>query len=482
MKNSKLIQLLKTFSEEELTDFEKFLNSPLSNSRNYIVKYFQELKKHYPEFREDKIDSKVIFSKIYKDKKYNDSTVRSIVSNLIKDAEHYLGYKNFKLNDTFQDYYLLSELRIRKLNDYYDLKAKAVLKNLKKNKQFDFNKTIYEYLFSLEISDQYIETYKYENSVEFVNILNDSIVTFFSANSILSSSQNKVLKTFFPFEPKNILDTNFFPNLDYKGFISSIENDNTNRAKFLKLNYNLYNLIKDKNPHESYTKIKELWLDSSDFLTASSKYSVFICLGDFCLIQNRNEGSIYVKEFFELSKVMLREKLFLTQSKILHLNNFRQIILHCYKLNEIDWAENFIKTYSKYLAEDEREMLVELSMSGISILRKDFQRALSHLSNIKKIIPGLKLELRMNYIVVYYELNYTDQLYSAFDSYRHYLKIAPFLPNYIKNAKNFLKYITAISSYRIKNNIDLDILRKELTGDPNVHLKWWLLDKIEELQ
>lgn len=481
MKNSKLTQLLKTFSEEEIIEFEKYLKSPLSNSRNYILKFFIELKKHYPEFKEDKIDRKVIFSKIYKGKKFNDSTVRSIVSNLIADAEHFLSYINFRKNKTFQDFYLLSELRIRELHSYYDIKAKPILNNIKNQKEYDFNDLIYQYLLTFEITDQYMHREGYESSVELVDLLNNNLLTFFIANANYTTHYSEILKTFFPFETNSYLEHNFYPNFNFEGFINSLADNDSNRAKYLMLNYNLYNLITDKNSHESFAVLKKLWINSSDFLSPASRESIYDFLGNFCLIQNRNKGSIYEREFFELSKIMLKDKLFLSGSNNLHLNTFRQITLHCFSLNEIQWVEDFVKGYAKYLADDEREMLVELAMSEITFKKKDYKSCLEHLSNIKVLKNFMKIELKENYIKVFYELNYTEQLYSAFDSFRHYLKNAPFLPNYIRDAKNFLKYITAISNYKNKNNSDLHILKKQLIDDPHVHIKSWLLEKIDEL-
>ncbi|MCB0728702.1 MAG: hypothetical protein KDD00_14665 [Ignavibacteriae bacterium] len=481
MKNSRLIQLLKTFPEEEINEFEKFLQSPLSGSRNYVIQFFRELKKQYPEFPEDKIDREKIFLKIYKNKDYKDSTVRSIVSNLIADAEHYLSYRNFRSNKPLQDYSLLTELRSRELHNYFDLKSKPILKHIKENKQFDFHDNLYDYLISLKIAEHYFIKERFKDVVEIVNIMNDNLLLFFTANTSTVLHFSDILKTFFPYKTDNYLEKNFLPNLNYDGFISSIGNDKSPEARYLKLNFNIYNILTDHSSHESFDRLKEIWIGSRDFLTDSARKAVFDLLGNFCLIHNRKKGTRYVKEFFELSKILLRDKLFLTNTKVMHINTFRQITLHCYMLNEIDWCEKFVKNYSKYLAEDVRQMLVDFTMADISFRKKDFQNALFYLSNVKELKIYLKLELKEMYIKVYYELGYTEQLYYAFDSFRHYLKNAPFLPNYILSAKNFLRYSTSLVNHKMKNDSDIEILRKEISGDLTVHNKNWLLEKADEL-
>lgn len=481
MKNSKLIQLLKTFSGEEINDFEKFLKSPLSNSRNYVIKFFQELKKHYPEFKENNIDKKEIFLKIYKDKEYNDSTVRSIVSSLITDAEHYLSYANFRSNKAIADYHLLSELSSRGLHNYLDVKAKPVMKRLKENKQFDFHDIIYDYLNSLKVVEHYFIKERFEDAIELVNLMNNNLLALFTANTSTVIQYNYIIRSFFPYATANYLENIFFPNLNYEGIISSLGNDNSYKAEFIKLNFYIYALLVKNNSHESYEKVKEIWLNSRDFLTVPSRKAVFDVLGNFCLLQSREKNTKYIREFFELSKVMLRDNLFLIRSNVMHINTFRQITLHSFALNEIEWCEEFVREYSKYLAEEEKEMLVDLAMAEISLRKKNFQNALTHLSNIKDLKSYLKLELREIYIRVYYELGHTEELYYCFDSFRHYLNNAPFLPDYILSAKNFLRYVSAILNHKIKNNSDINNLRREISEEPYVHFKKWLLEKADEL-
>ena len=55
MKNSKLINILKTFSPEEIKLFEKFLASPFHSSGKNCIPLFRSMKKYYPEFDTDKI-------------------------------------------------------------------------------------------------------------------------------------------------------------------------------------------------------------------------------------------------------------------------------------------------------------------------------------------------------------------------------------------------------------------------------------------
>ena len=50
MINHDLIKLLKTFSGEEVKDFRNFLKSPFFNKSSKLLKLYNEIIKHHPDF------------------------------------------------------------------------------------------------------------------------------------------------------------------------------------------------------------------------------------------------------------------------------------------------------------------------------------------------------------------------------------------------------------------------------------------------
>ena len=96
MKDLKLTSLLKTFSKQEIKDFEKYLQSPfLNTSGEYILKFFETVKKYYPGFDSDNFTKQNIFKEIYPKEKYNDARMRKLTSETMKLIQDYLGVKAF---------------------------------------------------------------------------------------------------------------------------------------------------------------------------------------------------------------------------------------------------------------------------------------------------------------------------------------------------------------------------------------------------
>ena len=93
MIGTKFINLIKTFSPEEIKSFEKFIMSPYFNSvKNYVI-LFEEIKKFYPEFNDSKFTNDYIYKKLFKGKPFNKQVMWNITSGLEKLAVEFLIHK-----------------------------------------------------------------------------------------------------------------------------------------------------------------------------------------------------------------------------------------------------------------------------------------------------------------------------------------------------------------------------------------------------
>jgi len=88
-----VVQILRSFSKQEMKEFDKVVCSPFFGGSAYIYKFWRELKKYYPEFKEEKIERKKLFAALYPTKKYDDAVIRKIASLLHNMAERYIGIK-----------------------------------------------------------------------------------------------------------------------------------------------------------------------------------------------------------------------------------------------------------------------------------------------------------------------------------------------------------------------------------------------------
>lgn len=71
MQKSKLITLLKTFSKEEMKNFDKFISSPYFSRGRNLKPLYNVLKKYHPSFDSPHFTEEKIFNKLYPKKKFD---------------------------------------------------------------------------------------------------------------------------------------------------------------------------------------------------------------------------------------------------------------------------------------------------------------------------------------------------------------------------------------------------------------------------
>ena len=62
MLKSSLLEILRTFSKQELIKFEDFVRSPYFNKKENVVKLFLEIKKYAPEFESENLDKEKVYN------------------------------------------------------------------------------------------------------------------------------------------------------------------------------------------------------------------------------------------------------------------------------------------------------------------------------------------------------------------------------------------------------------------------------------
>lgn len=79
MKNTKLIQILKIFSKEEIKEFEKFIASPYFSRGRDLKPFYKILKSYHPDFKSSNFNYERVFEKLYPKEKYNKSGADNIL-------------------------------------------------------------------------------------------------------------------------------------------------------------------------------------------------------------------------------------------------------------------------------------------------------------------------------------------------------------------------------------------------------------------
>ena len=127
-----IVKILRTFSPDEMNEFEKMLDSPFFNNHSTLLRLYKELKKYYPLFTDKNLTKEHLFSAANSGISYDDQLFRKYLSRITKLAEEYLNILQMREEEFKKDYNVLLQLSSRNISEIYTRKIKEVEKRFDK--------------------------------------------------------------------------------------------------------------------------------------------------------------------------------------------------------------------------------------------------------------------------------------------------------------------------------------------------------------
>ncbi len=106
MLKSNLIEILKSLTGNELTQFEEFINSPFHNKNLRAIELFKLLKKYHPDYNSKELNKEKLFSRLCGEVTFRESYIRNLLSDLNMLAENFLRQINFQNSHNYQIHFI----------------------------------------------------------------------------------------------------------------------------------------------------------------------------------------------------------------------------------------------------------------------------------------------------------------------------------------------------------------------------------------
>jgi len=482
MQNTKLVQILKKFSDEEWKGYEKLVDSPYFNKGRSYIPLLKELRKFRPDFKHPKLTNEHIYSLIYKGKPYNNSTFKSMLSGLVSLAEVYLMIKGFSKNKRLGNVLLLKELRLKNLYGLYD----SLMRSSEKNYGLEGNVEIrffYDIIaFESEKGYGYGQRADYKNyfksNVKETNaVMTGALLTLFE--TIQSETDMKLTHGI---TEQNTLVREFEKVINFETLVKNLKKNNSKYYEIVALPYYLYAASCAPGDINLYYKCRDYLFGNYKLYSKKQLFSFLIHLESLCIskIEPKNKRA---EEAMKIYGFMFdKDILSFSEEEHTPLMLFRNVIFMTL-LPFIEWTDAFVFKHLPKLAPQSRNSMKYLWEVHKCFLLKDYRGVLKHTHKIDINLLFLKLDVKLFYLIAYYELGYFEEARSMTDTFYKYLKqnndIAEIIVekhlNYIKIFKKLLK---------MKETGDISgskELEKKINSAKYIIKRLWLLEKIEEL-
>lgn len=408
MIKSKALKIISTFSKEEFSEFEKFLNSPFHNSKIRLQpNLFHYIRKYNSDFNHRNFTKVNLFNELFPGKKYEDSKIRSLLSGLYKLAQEYLSYKNYKNSFDF-DYNILCEFNKRHIDNLFELKSKELKKKIEGRMIHDQNYYHDKFvLFNLE-NDFYqfrdrkkalkvfrplAENYCYFSLLQFIQIY------------LLLVSQNKISNFDISFISNK---TKKFIN-DILVYIESEEEIFKSKAPDINLYYNLVQLQLPEG--KIYFERIKSYLSKKGTIDNILQNSIYIYLNEYFFLNynDKSKSLFFRKQKFNIDTLIFRSRRLPFGWPYFPSIPFLNVVRNALKLKKFRWTKEFINRYRSFFENHENEVVV-FSHALVKFYEGNPFEADKLVSKIKfKSDSNIANALRILKIMICYELDKTEE-------------------------------------------------------------------------
>ncbi len=457
MKNSKLIDILKALTKEEIKALETFITYAKTKENTFAQQLFAFLFKQYPEFLERNIEKNKVYKKLFPTKKYDENKLSKIMSEITKITEEYIITNQSKNNELSNKIQLLKFYNERDLEKHYKQIEKEIEKIIKEIPLGVLSQTLIYQFEEIKI------THDLKNNDRYANYQNvyDVLIAFSEAEKI---------------RWKNLSCVSLFPKLT----------DNNKLNILYDIHSKIEKLLNDDDDQLFETifapfKIKVKQIENEQ------KRDILYTLLNYCITKINSGNSSYYPITIDVFHSIEVNEILLNNYNMIDLSTYKNYISISLKINHINEAELFLEKYKDNLPIELKIETFNFNKALILFEKKKYAEVLDLLLYCKFTDVFYKLNQRRILIKTYYELLRTDVTYfniisDAIVAFKKYLLSPKGIPeNYILLNKNFLKFTESLLAKNKLSKIEKEKLLEKLKNTNLVTERNWLEEKINEL-
>jgi hypothetical protein len=472
MQNTRLLDLLRTFSPVELTAFGKFLRSPYFNMRDDVVRlfdYFFEKKeaKRATVFEKEKVFQAIYPGEILDEKKFNYA-----LSFLHQLAQNFLVINELPMEgEAAHQLRLAQSLRRRGLERHFDTALKKAEETLES--QPVRNQEYYRLRHLLHTERYESGTRERRTASRSFQDMADAADVFYIATKLRHSCTAMMHKA--------VSETQLRLELLDEA-LAQVERQGLAGVPAVGVWYYGYRALTEADMKPWFALLREaMQLHVGRFPKAEMR-DVFTLAVNCCIRQintqrEPQEQAFFLRSVFEIYKEGLDNEVFI-ENGVLSRFTYNNIANAGMGLKAFDWVEAFLTKYKESLEPKHRESAYLFNLASLYFRKPDYERALELLTRADFDDVLHNLDARRMLLRIYYDLGEVSVLDSLLDSFAIFLRrrkdvgyVRQNYLNLIRLTKKLLQIPASDAAARLR-------LRKEIEETKGLAEREWLLQKV----
>ena len=483
MIRSKFVDILNAFSEEELSDFGKYVNSSYFNTNKKLISAFGFFRKYSGRYNSNGCTKEKLYEEVFGGTGYRDTEVRKILSALTRLAEGFLAQKAFENDDFERNIGLAGKLISKGLISPAE-KLVAALEEAASNGKINGQHSFYE-LMRIQAKKKTIELTK--ESFQTVNITEDKINVYL-LNYFVSFStkilQNIKAKQYYNLISNDTPLSTFFSMADIDSFISWLGNYPDKHTDTLVMNLSIIKCINGNYSNSAYARFKELLLKNYPLYSALEINNLFTCLQGIQIERYRENHPDALAEIFEVNNLILKFEAYSNYpGGNMSYGTFVTMVTIGIAKKEYGWTKDFIAKYTDLLNEKHRSSLYNYAMAELSYAEGEPGDSLKYTSKIEYEGFFMKHEVNVLKLKIFYDENDFISMHYQLDTYKKLIEGNKYVGKLqYEMYSGFLEMYSKLLKIKEKNDSTAAaILLRKIADTRNLLGKEWLTAKASEL-
>ena len=472
MKNSRLIQILRSCSKKELRELKKWVNSPAHNQREDVILLFNYLIEDGYLNKDEFIAKSQVFKWVYPKTSFDDAKMRQTIFFFMKCLEEFLIFQEFRQDEVKAKIALANVYRKRRLTKPFEKNHRIAHQLLKKHPFRDSQHLQNEYFLEQE-QYKHLSTFRRTN----LNLqeISDTLDVTFIADKLrqacLMLAHQNVYKTEYDI---GLLDQ-VLTFIEKKGYLD---------IPAIAMYYYNYKSITKQDNDDYFQNLKKQIVENGHLFPREEIRNIYLLSINYCIARTNAGFEKYLRDAFELLRKGFETKILMVANNTVSRVTFLNAVINGLKLKEFNWVEDFIEKNQKYLEQKYQESFVNFSFALLYFEKKDYDKAMHYLLQYEHDDIIINLRAKNMLLKMYYELGEHDALEYLLESMRNFLvrkKVMGYhksnFINIIKLTKKLLK-VNPYSKHQ-KAKVKLAIEQANpLTGEE----RKWFLKQLEEIK
>lgn len=464
----KILPILATFSSKDWHWLEKFIQSPLYNQHVAVQKLFSFFRKK-AHVDKKTYSSEFLHKKIFPESPFEPAKIHHTANYLLRNTESYLAWQEWSADVLTQQRYLLQAYRHRGLSRHFTETLDKTVKICEQKPQRDAEFYRFNYHLSME---NYLHTMQsgQRSTIEQLKPLSYWHDVAFVAEKLKNAcgllSRQRVLST--------ELDLGLLPAvLDFVRARPQLLEHPAVAVYF----YGYHTLSEPEN-EAHFDALQQILVTDADKFPLSELRDIYLLAINFCIHHINMRQEKYLRAVFELYKSGLDSQIFLENDQISKFT-YTNITLTALRLEEFDWAYQFLQANREKLPEAQRLGTYSFNLARYFCERGDYNQAMPLLLEMDFDDVLHNLTAKAMLAKMYWETAEWDALESLLGSLSAYMRRKRQVSEQQRTAyQNFIRFAKKIQSLPPRQKEARTALREEILATTLLAEKDWLLRRL----